>query len=75
VRQELKADNSAVLIVPNAKARGEAQHYIPHLILHDPEAQQYIPHLILQDLLWEIIIFCLLVGEIRNSYSMMSSGM
>ena len=43
VRPERKADNFAVLTVPNVKVRGEAQHYIPHLILHN--------------LLWEISIF------------------
>ena len=61
MRPERKADNYAVLIVPNVKVRGEDQHFIPHLIVHD--------------LLWEIIIFYLLVGEIRNSHSMMCSGM
>jgi hypothetical protein len=42
-----RADNSATLVVPNAKEMMEAQHTIPHLSLHD--------------LLWESFTFFFLV--------------
>ena len=35
MRPALKADNSAILVVPNVKVRMEAQHSLPHLSLHD----------------------------------------
>ena len=35
MRPARRVDNSAVLVVPNVKARMEAQHYIPPLSLHD----------------------------------------